>query len=425
MKPAAASAVVAIVLFHVTAASVLLPSIRLDLGSSSSGGQWVLNAYLLALAALLPVLAGLALPRRALVAIGALAMAAGAVVSASADTTSTLVIGQAVTGAGAAALLASPRGGLPAGLRLPALALPVLALVLGPAAGGVFGEQNWWRLFFWAGVPLAALAAAAALLAPGAGRRPPADGLGRALAFAAGLVALTIVLVQSEPWGLGSASVIALLIIVPIATLPAALASRHPTPVSIWFAVAASLAALCFLAPQYFELAHLLAPLHSGALLSVLTGSAVAGGLAGWRLGSAVSRRVLAIAGAVVAAAGLIALGALDPHSGYALMALAMVLTGGGLGVAAGAVAGEAPSDALALVPAGAALGLAAAGAVFQHVQADNRSQGDSFAEALTHGVSVGALSLIAFASAAAGTAWFQGRRARPESSAARPAAES
>jgi MFS family permease len=414
----AASFVLAVVLLDVTALSALIPSMRLDLGSSPSGGQWMLNAYLLALAAPLPVLARLALPRRPLIVAGALAMAAGAVVCALADSTSTVVVGQAVAGAGAAGLLASLDGALPACPTVPALALPVLALAFGPAIGGVVGEQNWWHLFFWAGLPLAAMAGAAAALSPGAERRRRTDGLDRALALGAGLVALTILLVQSEPWGFGVTPIVQL---IPVVVL-LAIAREVGVAAVIWGAAGAIVASICFLGPEYFELAHQLAALHSGLLLSALTAPAVAGGVLGWRLGAWVSGWLLGVVGAVAAAAGLIAFGLVEVHSGYALMGLAMALTGGGLGLAAGA---NATGSALAAVPPAAALGLAAAGAVFQHAQAQNRADGSDFAEALAHGAAVAGLSLLAFASAAAGAAWFEGRRATPASSEAHPAAGS
>jgi MFS family permease len=414
VTPVAASAALAVVLFDVTALSVLIPAIRLDLGSSSSGGQWMLNAYLVALAAPLPVLLRLALPRRALIANGALAMAAGAVACATADSTSTVVVGQAVSGAGAATLLASLD--VPARLTLRVVALPALALGLGPAIGGVLGEQNWWRLFFWSGVPLAAVAGAAAALAPAGERRP--DGLVRALALGAGLVGLTIVLVQSETWGFGPTPIVQL---VPVTVLLVCTRGAGASAV-IGGAAAATIAALCFLGPQYFELAHELVPSHSGLLLSALTGPAVVGALLGWRLSAAMPELVLGVVGTVAAAAGLIAFGTVEVHSGYALMGLAMALTGGGLGFAAGA---NATSSVLAAVPPSAALGLAAAGAVFQHVQAQNREDGHDFADALAQGAAVAALSLLAFAAVAAGAVWFEGRRATPASSEAHPAAGS
>ncbi len=413
MRRVAASLPLAVVLLELTTVAVLLPDIRLDLGSSSSGAQWVLNAYLLALAALLPLLPRLRGPL--LTAAGALAMAAGAVTCAAADTTAAVVAGQGVQGAGAAALLACVAAPAAGGSRprlAAAAALPALALALGPLVGGVFAEQNWWRVFFWAGVPLAVAAGAGALLGAAGERRPVTD-LARALAYAGGLAAVTIVLVQSEPWGVGSQELIQTLMIVAAGLLVLAASSRHGAPAAVWAACGAMVAALCFLAPQYFELAHLLAPLRSGVLLAALTTAAVGGGVLGLALAASVTARVLGIAGSLAAAAGLLALGTIEPHTGYSLMAPAVIVTGGGLGLAAGAAwsAGTAPPQLLEAAPAGAVLGLAAAGAVFQHVQADERAGGASFEEALARGVAVGALSLLALAAAGAASAWLIGRR--------------
>jgi MFS family permease len=424
----AAPLLVAIAVLDVTSVAVLLPTIRLDLGSSTSGGQWVLNAYLLALAAPLPALARLAPPRHVLIGAGALAMAAGAVVCATADSTAVAVAGQSATGAGTAALLASidPR---PARFSLPALVLPLLALALGPVIGGELGERNWWHVFFWAGVPLAALAAAAALLAPAAPRRPHPAGLAPALALGAGLVALTIVLVQSEPWGVGSPEVVAALAVVAGSLLATAGARRLGLPRSVWAAAAGAVAALCFLLPQYFELAHLIHPLRSGARLSILTTAAVAGGVAAWRLRSTIHPQALAVAGSIVAVAGLVALGSIDPKTGNALVGAGLVLAGGGFGLAAGAAYDGRVGDLLAAAATGAALSLALAGALFQQVQADQRADGKVFEDALTRGVGAGTLILVVAASAiAAGSLWLGGRleiRPKPASSAARPAAES
>ena len=94
MRLAAASAAVAVVLLDVTAVGVLLPTMRVDLGSSASGGQWVMNAYLLALAAVLLAVARARIDRRLLAVAGGLAAAIGSIVCATADSTSTLVIGR-------------------------------------------------------------------------------------------------------------------------------------------------------------------------------------------------------------------------------------------------------------------------------------------------------------------------------------------
>ena len=191
----AASLPLAVVLLDVTVVGVLLPDIRLDLGSSASGGQWVLNAYLLALAALLPAArAGCA--AGADLAGGCARDGAGAMVCATADSTSVLVAGRAVQGAGMAAVLAGWRC---AGARCSGVALPARRWRSARSWAGCSPQQNWWRVYFWAGVPLAAVGGAGALrrpAGPAPSRRPRGCSLTRRPA------AVVVVLVEAEPWGL-------------------------------------------------------------------------------------------------------------------------------------------------------------------------------------------------------------------------------
>jgi MFS family permease len=419
IRRAAASAALAVVLLDVTAVGALLPTLRTDLGSSPSGGQWVMNAYLLTFALALPLALQTRVDRRVVAALGAVALAAGGVVCASADATSTLVVGRALEGAGMGALIVPVTGGW-------AAVLPLAALALGPLVGGELAEHNWWHLYFWAAVPAAALLAGAALLAEGRdqadGRARSEDGQLRALADhpavqAAALVGVILVFVQSEPWGLGSRALVALLGLVAIGAL---LAARDGDR-AIWAAVGGALAALCFLMPQYFELGHLIHPLRSGARLSVLTVAAVAGGLLGWWLRSRDPNRLLGYAGALAAAAGAIALYRLDEHSGNALFGAGLLLSGGGFGLAAGVAYDGRLGQLLEAAAVGAALVLAVCGALFQHTQADLRSGGDSFEHALSRGVADGALLLLPLAVAVGAAMW----RATRAESAAPQAAES
>jgi MFS family permease len=415
---AAASIAVAAVLLDAMAVPVLVPSVRLDLGSSSSGAQWVQNAYLLALAAPLPLLACLApyAGSRSVALVGALAMAAGAVVCASAESTSVLVTGRAVEGAGASALLASLAGTLRSGrgVLTAAAALPALALALGPLVGGAFAELDWWRVYFWAGVPLAAVAAAPALLAPSSDRRPPPADLAGLAVFAVGLIGLTIVLVQSEPWGWGWVGLIAALAAGAALRLASPWRAGLPPAASVWFALAGCVAALGFLLPEYFELARGLSSLRTGVLVLALTIPAVTSWtIAGWlaaRLGS----RTLILAGLACAALALLGLRAIDADTRYALVLLGLGLVGIGLGMSAGAVrraaTAESPERVLGAALTGAAVGLAAAGAVFQHGQADERTAGASFEQALARGVGLATLLLIALLLPAAVAGWRLGR---------------
>jgi MFS transporter, DHA2 family, methylenomycin A resistance protein len=416
----AASVALAAVLFDATAVPVLLPLVRVDLGSSSSGVQWAQNAHLLALAASLPLLARLAAwaGGQAVAAWGALLLVAGAVVCALAETTAALVGGRAVAGAGAAAVLAAtvrlPRPTGRGALRAIAI-VPALALLLGPLVGGLFGEQNWWRIFFWAGVPLAALTAAPALLARPAEPRRPLGDLTVPLAFAAVSTALAIGLVQSEPWGWGWPGLVALLAAAAALGLALHWSRALPTGALTWFALGASLAAISFLLPEYLELARRLSPLRSGVVLSVATTSAAAAWTVARWLTARLGGRAVVLAGLACAATGLATLSTLDAHTPWALIVLALTLAGTGLGLAAGALCRVESADSapppLVTALTGAALGLAAAGAVFQHAEADDRAGGASFEQALASGVGLAALLLLALAVCAAPDAWRLGRR--------------
>jgi MFS family permease len=404
IRRAAASLPLAIVALDVAVTGVLLPDIRLDLGSSASGGQWVLNAYLLALAAPLPAFARL--PRQPTLVAGVLAMAAGAIVCATAGSTSVLVAGRVVQGAGTAAVLA--------GVAVPQLVLPALALGLGPLLGGVLAQENWWHLYFWAGVPLAAMAGAGAL---GAATEERAEQHGPLpLAYAAAMTAVVVLLVQAEPWGLSWPA-----LALAAAALGVAL-RRVPGTVFAWAALAGCLAALLFLMPEYFQLVRNLSGSRSGILLLALTlptvTVAVVADRLPWR------SPALGQAGAISAAAGLAVLATIEAHTRYALLIGALGLVGIGLGAATHGLRREGLEPLLA----GAALGLAVAGAGFQLEQADQRDSGATFQDALASGVSWAAVLLIALLAAAAFAVW-QERRARDgatrASSGARPAAES
>ena len=406
----AASVPLAVVLLDVTVAAVLLPDIRLDLGSSSSGGQWILNAYLLALAALFPLLARLGGGRRReLAATGAVVMAIGAVVCVAADSTAALVAGRALQGAGTAGVLAAVVAPQLAG-GLSAAALPALALALGPLVGGVFAEHNWWRVFFWAGIPLAAVVGAAALAAPRVAPARPSTPALLASAYAAGLIALTVLLVQAEPWGLGWAALALATGLLAVSGVP----GRLPTPAFLLATVAGCLAALVFLVPEYFQLVRNLSGLRSGILLLPVTVAAVTT----WALSGRLAGRIpIAAVGVACAAIGLAVLIAIDVHTRYAVLIGALGLAGSGLGLAAGATRAE-----LTPALAGAALGLATAGAGFQLAQAEERDSGATFEHALAAGVGWAAIVMLVLMAVGALALW---RGPTPASSAAPPAAGS
>src|SRR5262249_20959592 len=152
---------------------------------------------------------------------------------------------------------------------------------------------------------------------------------------------------------------------------------------AIWLALAAVIATLGFVVPQYLELARGLSALRAGVLLLVVILPAIAGWALAWRSSARLDLGTLLAAGIGAAALGLVVLGTLDAQARYALIGLALGLAGGGVGLAAGALSGARlgePSGRLfAAAAVGAALGLAVAGATFQQAQADERASSASF----------------------------------------------
>ena len=145
--------------------NVALPSMQAKLGADVGEIQWILNAYMLALAALtLPMgAAGDRFGRRRLVLIGTLTFAAGSLGCGLSPGVWTLVACRLVQGAGAAMLV-------PNSLALLAATFPkeergraigtwgaasALTTALGPAFAGGLTQLLSWRWVFFAVVPLA------------------------------------------------------------------------------------------------------------------------------------------------------------------------------------------------------------------------------------------------------------------------------
>jgi DHA2 family methylenomycin A resistance protein-like MFS transporter len=158
-----------------TVVAVALRDVQADLGAGVAELQGVVTAYTVALAALLltgGTLADVAGRRRVLLA-GLAVFAAASAACALADSAGALIAARAVQGAGAALVL-------PGGLAVLAAAYPegagraravgiwaatgALALVLGPAVGGLLVAASGWPAVFWVNLPLCALVAVVVLL---------------------------------------------------------------------------------------------------------------------------------------------------------------------------------------------------------------------------------------------------------------------
>jgi EmrB/QacA subfamily drug resistance transporter len=212
---------VAMTFIDQTIVSIAAPTIQHDLGLSSSGMQWAINAYLLTLAALFAFggrLGDIAGHRRMVVL--------GVIIFAGASA----LCGATPAGAAAEAWLVAFRAvqGLGGAIMFPAaIAIVVetfdlrsrgraLALffgiaggltAIGPIAGGYLIEWTW-RAIFWINIPVALIALALIAVSKPANEARPAPMDYRGLVLIAGGVGLSVFgFQQSALWGWGNPAI--------------------------------------------------------------------------------------------------------------------------------------------------------------------------------------------------------------------------
>src|SRR5215472_1585946 len=197
-----------------TIVNVALPALVRQLGATTTGLQWVVDAYNLVFAALILAAGSLA---DGLGVFGAASLA-----GAFAASTGPLIGARAVMGLGAAMMFPATLSLLTnvfTARRERAAAIGVwgasagVGIALGPIAGGWLLERFWWGAIFVFMVPLAAVVGL--LVAwrvppsrdPGA---PPVDGRGFALSTA-GMSLIVYGIIQAPGWGWGSAATLGVL----------------------------------------------------------------------------------------------------------------------------------------------------------------------------------------------------------------------
>ena len=206
-----------------TVVSVALPTIQEEFDSSQSQVQWVMNAYLLALAALVAIGGRLGdmYGHGRIFKIGVAIFIDSSAAAGLAQSDSWLIGARAIEGGGAAimipATMAIVTNAFPASMRGKAMGIfagiSMVALALGPLLGGVLTELVSWRAIFYINLPIGALVVAVTYLtlrpeSPRAGARLDWPGL---VTLVGGLTAAVLALMQSSTWGWGSVSTIALL----------------------------------------------------------------------------------------------------------------------------------------------------------------------------------------------------------------------
>ncbi|MFM0736183.1 MFS transporter [Paraburkholderia xenovorans] len=210
--------------------NVALPSIQSELGSSVAAIQWVVNAYLLFLGALVLVGGSLGdkLGRRTVFIAGIGLFTLASIGCGFAPHVGALIAARAVQGVGAALLVPSSLAIIGAvfddkerGQAIGTWAgVGAITSAIGPVAGGWLVDALSWRAIFFLNVPIAcATIALAALAVPDSRAHEPADGgvdspppgldWPGAAAAAAGLAALTYGLTIASARGFGDRWVLA------------------------------------------------------------------------------------------------------------------------------------------------------------------------------------------------------------------------
>jgi EmrB/QacA subfamily drug resistance transporter len=343
-----------------TVVNVALPRIGRDLGASTSALQWILNGYLLTLAAL--ILLGGSLGdrygRRRIFVFGAILFTFASLLCAVSPTVELLVVARLIQGIGGALLTPGSLAMIETSLRPSDRARAIgawsglggVATALGPLLGGYLVGSVSWRAIFLINLPLGAFVVAMANRHVPETRDPTAagrlDGAGALLA-ALGLAGSTYALIEGPGKGVsatvlvsGVGGVLALVGFLirerrtedPMMPLEMFASRQFSAANLVTFVVYAALGGVFFLLVAFLQISLGYSPIAAGAAslpvtLLMLLLSARAGGLA-QRIGA----RIPLTIGPLVIAAGLLLMTRIHPGQSYATSVLpAVVVFGLGL----------------------------------------------------------------------------------------------
>lgn len=355
-----------LVLLDVTAVNVALPSIDEDLGAGVDGLQWVVDAYAVALAALLLVggAVGDVRGHRRIVLLGLGIFAAASLACGLAPTIGVLLASRAVQGVGAALLLpgtlaivvdsAPDRRARARAIGVWA-AVGSCALPAGPIVGGALVDAVGWRSVFLINVPIAVVAGAVAIRIvaddrPATRRRVDWAGATLAALTLATLVFAIIELGRTGPGPTADASIVAALALGSAFVLAEKRQADPMLPLSLFrrleFTSATLIAGamnlgtlgLLFVVTLYLQSVHGDSPLRAGvALLPLFLPLTVIAPISG-RWTAQQGPRVPMAAGLLLAGAGVALMTRLEPDSSYAVLLPATLGWGIGIGLLTPAV---------------------------------------------------------------------------------------
>jgi EmrB/QacA subfamily drug resistance transporter len=396
-----------------TVVNVALPSIQSDLDASLSALEWTVNVYTLTFAVLLVTGGRLGdiFGRRRAFLFGVVVFALSSATAGLAPNEAWLVVSRALQGVGAAFMLPATlsiiTNAFPAHERGKAIGtwagVSALALALGPVVGGFLTEEVSWRAIFFLNLPVAAAAVFVTLFATRESRDPNVP---RTVDFAGvatltvGIGALVLALIEGNGWGWGSPRILGLLAASASGIAAFALVERRARfPMvefaflrsrtfvgtnGIGFVVSFSMLAMFFFMALYMQNILGYSPLEAGIrFLPSTVLIIVAAPLAG-RLTDRIGARVPIAVGLTLVAVALYLQSRLTVDTTYSYLLPTFSLMGLGIGLtmspmstaamnAVDATKAGLASGILSMSRmVGATFGVAAVGALFQHIS-DNR----------------------------------------------------
>jgi EmrB/QacA subfamily drug resistance transporter len=361
-----------------TIVNVALPALVRQLGATTTGLQWVVDAYNLVFAALVLAAGSLGdrLGRKGMLLAGLAVFGAASLAGSFTSTTGQLIAARAVMGLGAAMMFPATLSLLTnvfTERRERAAAIGVwgasagVGIALGPIAGGWLLERFWWGAVFLFFVPVAALVAVLAAWRVPASRdprTPPLDWRGLVLS-AAGMGLIVYGIIQAPGWGWASAATIGTLAAgaaVLGLMVAAELATAHPMiDMSLFrnprFTAATGSVAIAFFAllgfiflmTQYFQVVRGYSPLVTGVRLLPVAASVGVASVVGTRLAVRIGNKVIVGGGMLAYCAAFLWISTVSATTSYALIAAQMVVLGTGMGLtqapATESIMGAAPTQ--------------------------------------------------------------------------------
>lgn len=343
-----------------TVVNVALPAIGEGLDAGTSSLQWILNGYLLTLAAL--ILLGGSLGdrygRRRIFVLGVGWFTLASLLCTIAPSAETLILGRALQGVGGALLTPGSLAMIESSFRPADRARAIgawsglagVTTALGPLLGGYLVEAVSWRAIFLINVPLGAFVVVMA------NRHVPEttdpDSVGRldvpgASLAALGLAGVTYALIQAPDDGASP-----LIVAAAIAGLAAlggfiVVERRSPSPMMplsifssrqftaanlVTFAVYAALSGVFFLLVAFLQISLGYSPIAAGAASIPVTALMLLLSARSGALAQRIGARIPLTLGPLVIACGLLLMTRIDPGDGYVSTVLpAVVVFGLGL----------------------------------------------------------------------------------------------